>query len=126
MLFIQTKRSLGWTDRFLSHGISFIFHFIICYLLHSYLIYTYNFFILFYLLFILRYKDEFIPRVLEDRKLSGRTGKVILILDNAPTHPPLEEINSVNENFEVVYLPANVTALIQPLDQGLIAITKNL
>lgn len=47
-----------------------------------------------------------------------------MILDNAPSHPPLEELNIVNENVEVIYLPPNVTALIQPMDQGTISITK--
>lgn len=54
----------------------------------------------------------------------GIGGKIILILDNAPSHPPLEELNALNENVEVLYLPPNVTALIQPMDQGPISLVK--
>ncbi|XP_033227960.1 jerky protein homolog-like isoform X1 [Belonocnema kinseyi] len=77
-------------------------------------------------IFLLWYKDVFIPRVLERQKEDGITGKVILLLDSAPSHPSLEELNAINENFEVVCLPHNVTALIQPMAQGIIASTKKL
>ena len=68
----------------------------------------------------------FIPRVLEHQKTIGIEGKVVLILDNAPSHPNLDELNAINMNFEVVYLPPNVTPLIQPMNQGLISMTKKL
>lgn len=47
-------------------------------------------------------------------------------MDNAPSHPSTDVLNNINENFEVIYLPPNVTALIQPMDQGAISITKKL
>ncbi|XP_033224185.1 tigger transposable element-derived protein 2-like [Belonocnema kinseyi] len=53
-------------------------------------------------------------------------GKVVLLLDNAPSHPSLDELNAINENFQVLYLPPSVPALIQPMTQGLIATTKKL
>ncbi|XP_033211057.1 jerky protein homolog-like isoform X2 [Belonocnema kinseyi] len=77
-------------------------------------------------IFLLWYKEVFIPRVLEHQRKNGITGKVVLILDNAPCHPSSDELNAINENFEVVYLPPNVTALIQPMDQELIMKTKKL
>ncbi|XP_033211947.1 jerky protein homolog-like [Belonocnema kinseyi] len=77
-------------------------------------------------IFLLWYQEVFIPRVSEHQRKYGMTGKVILILDNAPCHPSLDELNAINENFEVVYLPPNVTAFIQPMEQGLIAQTKKL
>ncbi|XP_033210483.1 tigger transposable element-derived protein 2-like isoform X2 [Belonocnema kinseyi] len=77
-------------------------------------------------IFLLWYKEVFIPRVLEHQRKNGIRGKVVLLLDNAPCHPSLDELNAINENFEVVYLPPNVTALIQPMDQGLIVKTKKL
>lgn len=49
-----------------------------------------------------------------------------MLLDNAPSHPSTDVLNNINENFEVKYLPPNVTALIQPMDQGAISITKKL
>lgn len=52
------------------------------------------------------------------------TGIVTSILDNVPSHPSENELNAVNEHFKVQFLPPNVTAIIQPLDQGLISLTK--
>ncbi|XP_033222474.1 tigger transposable element-derived protein 2-like isoform X2 [Belonocnema kinseyi] len=77
-------------------------------------------------IFLLWYKNEFIPRVLERQRQDAIAGKVVLLLDNAPCHPSLDELNAINENFEVVYLPPNVTASNQPMAQGLIATTKKL
>lgn len=66
----------------------------------------------------------FIPQALQFQQKEGINGKILLLLDNAPSHPPLEQLNRVNEKVEIVYLPPNVTAIIQPLDQGAISITK--
>lgn len=43
--------------------------------------------------------------------------KWLLIIDNTPTHPSFDKLNSVNEYFKVQFLPPNVTVLIQPLNQ---------
>ncbi|XP_069823956.1 tigger transposable element-derived protein 1-like [Dendropsophus ebraccatus] len=48
--------------------------------------------------------------------------KVLLILDNAPGHPA--DVDDFHPNVKVVYLPPNTTALIQPMDQGVIATFK--
>ncbi|XP_051161468.1 jerky protein homolog-like [Leptopilina boulardi] len=77
-------------------------------------------------LFMSWYKDVFIPRVIEHQKSTGTKGKVILILDNAPCHPDVDELNSLHGNFEVLYLPRNASPLIQPMEQGLISMTKKL
>ncbi|XP_033215996.1 tigger transposable element-derived protein 2-like [Belonocnema kinseyi] len=77
-------------------------------------------------IFMLWYKEEFIPRVLERQRMDGITGKVLLLLDDAHSHPSLDELNAINENVEVVCLPRNETELIQPMDQGLVATTKKL
>ncbi|XP_033215441.1 tigger transposable element-derived protein 2-like [Belonocnema kinseyi] len=77
-------------------------------------------------IFILWYRDEFIPRVLVHQRTTGVTGKVVLLIDNAPCHPSLDDLNAINNNFEVIYIPPSVTALIQPMDQGLIVATKKL
>lgn len=50
--------------------------------------------------------------------------KAILLLDNAPSHPPADLLRSENGNIFVVYMPPNVTPLIQPMDQNVIRITK--
>ncbi|GJQ69837.1 hypothetical protein Trydic_g22386 [Trypoxylus dichotomus] len=46
--------------------------------------------------------------------------KALLLLDNAPSHPPEEELKSDDGLF---YMPPNVTPFIQPLDQNVIRIT---
>uniref|UniRef100_UPI00358EF42B tigger transposable element-derived protein 1-like isoform X1 n=1 Tax=Myxine glutinosa TaxID=7769 RepID=UPI00358EF42B len=48
--------------------------------------------------------------------------KVLLILDNAPGHP--ENIQFAHPNVEVLFLPPNTAALLQPLNQGVIAAFK--
>lgn len=52
--------------------------------------------------------------------------KAVLILDNAPCHHPVDEL--VKETGEgkiwVLYMPPNVTPLIQPMDQNAIRLVK--
>ena len=60
-----------------------------------------------------------------DPELRARYGddvQVILTIDNAGCHPP--QLNNVLDYVEVKYLPANTTALIQPMDQGVIHVFK--
>ena len=47
--------------------------------------------------------------------------KLLLIVDNAPSHPDLSDIC---ENVKIIYLPANTTSLLQPMDMGIISIVK--
>ncbi|XP_066875983.1 tigger transposable element-derived protein 1-like isoform X3 [Kogia breviceps] len=47
---------------------------------------------------------------------------ILLLLDNAPGHPPF--MDDFHPNVKVVHLPLNTTALIQPMDQGVIATFK--
>ena len=62
---------------------------------------------------------------MEHQKKRGTSGKVLLILDNAPSaHPSPEELNEINENFEVIFLLPDVRAIIQPMDQSPISDTK--
>ncbi|XP_054725301.1 jerky protein homolog-like [Anastrepha obliqua] len=44
----------------------------------------------------------------------------ILVLDNAPTHP----YDCAVDDIKLVYLPPNVTSLVQPMDQGVIKSLK--
>jgi len=46
--------------------------------------------------------------------------KVLLILDNAPSHP--KDLN--HPNVKTIFLPPNTTSLLQQLDQGIIATLK--
>lgn len=72
------------------------------------------------------YSNTFIPEVKKFREEKGKTGKALLIIDNAPTHSDIDTLNAINEDFSVIFLPPNVTALLQPMDQGVIAKTKRL
>ncbi|GFY31676.1 jerky protein homolog-like [Trichonephila clavipes] len=68
----------------------------------------------------------FIPNVKKLREREGKTGKVLLILDNARCHPPVDILNAIDDDFSVMYLPPNVTALVQPMDQGVIEKLKRI
>ncbi|XP_066247910.1 jerky protein homolog-like [Euwallacea similis] len=50
--------------------------------------------------------------------------RALLLLDNAPSHPPAEELNKIDKCVTVMYMPPNVTPLIQPMDQNAIRLTK--
>lgn len=54
----------------------------------------------------------------------GGNKKFLLLLDNAPTHPSAEYLNGLDGMCEVMYLPPNVTSVIQPMDQGVIMSMK--
>lgn len=49
--------------------------------------------------------------------------KILLLIDNAPAHPT--DVDSLNDNIKVQFLPPNTTSLIQPMDQGVIATFKS-
>ncbi|XP_025413242.1 jerky protein homolog-like [Sipha flava] len=47
------------------------------------------------------YCNEFIPKVKQEQEYKGRKGKVLLLLDNAPSHPSAEKLNIVDPNFKL-------------------------
>ncbi|XP_020298745.1 jerky protein homolog-like, partial [Pseudomyrmex gracilis] len=63
------------------------------------------------------YTDVFIPEII---KKHGQNARCVLLLDNALSHPPAEELNLISDLCLVTYLPPNVTAISQPMDQGII------
>nr|XP_045614740.1 tigger transposable element-derived protein 1-like [Procambarus clarkii] len=72
--------------------------------------------------------DVFGPSVrkyLEEKQLPL---KALLVLDNAPAHPPQmqEELFPENQFITIKFLPPNTTSLLQPLDQKVIANFKKL
>ncbi|GFV11047.1 tigger transposable element-derived protein 1 [Trichonephila clavipes] len=67
------------------------------------------------------FNNCFVPEVEAYKKEKSPDFKVLLIDDNAASHPQLE-----HPNVQLVFLPPNTTRLIQPLDQGIIANLKNI
>ncbi|GFW15901.1 tigger transposable element-derived protein 1 [Trichonephila clavipes] len=65
------------------------------------------------------FNNCFVPEVETYMKEKSLDFKVLLIVDNAASHPQLE-----HPNVQLVFLPPNTTSLIQPLDQGIIATLK--
>ncbi|CAH1378744.1 unnamed protein product [Tenebrio molitor] len=66
------------------------------------------------------FHNSFVPQVrrfLEQRKLPA---KAILILDNVPSHPPVEDLKTNDGNIVTIYMPPNVT----PMCQNVIQLTK--
>lgn len=53
-----------------------------------------------------------------EKKEKTLEGKVLFIMGNMSTHPSVDVLNPINEEFKVMFLPPNVAPLIQPLDQG--------
>ncbi|GFW20274.1 tigger transposable element-derived protein 1 [Trichonephila clavipes] len=64
------------------------------------------------------FNNCFVPEVEAYMKEKSLDFKVLLIVDNAASHPELE-----HPNVQLVFLPPNTTGLIQPLDQGIKNIT---
>ena len=54
----------------------------------------------------------------------GLEQKAVLVLDNCPAHPNEEDLISDDGNITALYLPPNVTSLIQPMDQGVLVALK--
>ncbi|XP_076182411.1 ionotropic receptor 68a isoform X2 [Ptiloglossa arizonensis] len=71
-------------------------------------------------LFIDWYNNYFKTSVATYQLENGIIGKVLLLLDTGHKIPDSMD----NENFKIMYLPANTTSLIHRLDQGMIEKTK--
>lgn len=65
------------------------------------------------------YLSKFLKEYAAQNNIANR---FLLLCDNAPSHP--ESMNDWADNIEVMFMPPNTTALIQPMDQGVIATFK--
>ncbi|XP_051783790.1 tigger transposable element-derived protein 1-like [Erpetoichthys calabaricus] len=72
--------------------------------------------------------EAFAPAVKRYLKVSNLPEKCLLLMDNAPAHPPNLVDDMVEEyNFiKVMFLPSNTTPLLQPMDQQVISNFKKL
>ncbi|KRZ11480.1 Jerky -like protein-like [Trichinella zimbabwensis] len=57
------------------------------------------------------YDEIFIPHVKEYQQKTKKSGKMLLIIDNAPCHPSCELLDRENGLFKVVLLPPNTSSL---------------
>lgn len=65
---------------------------------------------------------EFVPEVETFLNNEGLPRKALLLIDNAPSHPSAEELSS--GDIKTIFLPPNVTSLVQPMDQNVIVSLK--
>lgn len=70
------------------------------------------------------FHNEFVPSVKKHLRNSNFEEKALLVLDNASAHRPDQELASHDGNIQVMFLPPNCTALIQPMDQNVIQNVK--
>lgn len=74
--------------------------------------------------------NQFIPEVtafqIEHLKVSPEVVKALLLFDNAPAHPNVDELSGNDGKIVCMTLPPNTTPLIQPMDQGIIEACKRL
>ncbi|XP_051823209.1 tigger transposable element-derived protein 1-like [Antechinus flavipes] len=65
---------------------------------------------------------EFFPVIEYYCKKKNLAFKILIIIDNAPSHPPT--IAELNPKVKFVFLPQETTPLIQPFGQGVMALFK--
>lgn len=68
--------------------------------------------------------DQFVPHVTTFLKESGHPVKAVLVLDNCSAHYSSEELQTSDGAIFCKFLPPNTTAVIQPMDQHVIQMTK--
>ena len=70
------------------------------------------------------FQEEFVPSVRKYLCGSSLPPKALLLLDNAISHPYIDVLQSSDKNISAMYLLANTTFLIQPMDQGVLVTLK--
>lgn len=70
------------------------------------------------------FEKIFVPQVRKHLDSKNLPMKAVLLIDNAPSHPNTSVLKSSDGQIFAHFLPPNVTALIQPMDQGVIATMK--
>ena len=70
------------------------------------------------------FHNDFVPYVSKKLKSLGEKPNTVLILDNCSAHPDPEDLISDDGTIFAKCLPPNITALIRPMDQGVIESAK--
>lgn len=70
------------------------------------------------------FHQNFVPYVGKSLISLGEEPKAVLLLDNCSAHPEQSELVSEDGQIFAHFLPANVTSLIQPMDQGVLQAIK--
>jgi len=77
------------------------------------------------------FHHHFVPAVTKHMKDSNLPFKALLHLDNAPctsdnapAYPDIANLVSNDGNIKAMFLPANTTVLIEPIDQGVLEAVK--
>ena len=70
------------------------------------------------------FQRKFVAHVKQFCHEIGIECKILLLLDNAPAHPSADKLQSQDRTVTTMFLPANTTSLVQPMDQGIIESVK--
>lgn len=70
------------------------------------------------------FEKIFVSQVRKHLKTKNLPEKAVLLIDNAPSHPGTSVLKSSDGQIFAKFLPPNVTSLVQPMDQGVIAKMK--
>lgn len=68
------------------------------------------------------FEKQFVPNVKAYNEENGLPLRALLLIDNAPSHP--EEMQLVCGDIKAIFLPPNVTSILQPMDQGVLQAIK--
>ncbi len=71
------------------------------------------------------FHNFFVPYVKKFCSDTGIEYKMLLLVDNAPAHPSTDCLQSTDGKVTTMFLPANTTSVIQPMDQGILEPLKN-
>ena len=72
------------------------------------------------------FHHHFLPAVKKHLTDRGLSVKALLLLDNAPAHPEATTLMSSDKSITAMFLPPNTTALIQPMDRGVLEAMKRI
>lgn len=70
------------------------------------------------------FQKHFVPEVLNYLQSKNLPQRAVLLIDNAPSHPSELQLKSSDGEIFVKFLPPNVSSIMQPMDQGVIACMK--